>query len=45
MGAPPPPPLPLFVLVPPPTIFVQPPTIKSKQISIDKNMYLEIDAK
>jgi hypothetical protein len=36
--------LPLLILVPPLTIFVQQPVIKRQQISIDKNMYLEIDA-
>jgi hypothetical protein len=29
-------PLPLLVLIPPPTIFVQQPAIKSKQLSTDK---------
>jgi hypothetical protein len=39
-------PLPLLVLVPPPTIFVQQPAIKSKQLNTDKkNMYLETYAK
>jgi hypothetical protein len=46
-GAPPPPPLHLTLLdlIPPPTVFVQQPTSKSKQISRDKNVYLETDVK
>jgi hypothetical protein len=36
-----PPPLPLLGLIPTPTIFVPSPSIKSKQICTDKNMYLE----
>jgi hypothetical protein len=36
---------PLLLLNQPPTIFVQQPAIKSKQISTYKKMYLKIDAK
>jgi hypothetical protein len=37
--------LPLLVLSQPPTIFVQQPAIKSKEISTYKKMYLETGAK
>jgi hypothetical protein len=37
--------LPLLILISLHTIFVQPPAINSKQISIDKKMYLETYAK
>jgi hypothetical protein len=37
--------LPLLLLSQPPTIFVQQPAIKSKQISTYKNMYFKIGAK
>jgi hypothetical protein len=36
---------PLLILISLHTIFVQPPAINSKQISIDKKMYLETYAK